>query len=326
VPDLAALSDDVQHRGFSHEALFYAGPDEFVHRTSAFIRDGLEADEPVFVVVAGAKIEQLREELGREHHRVQWADMADVGTNPARIIPAWREFADRCVAPGRPARGIGEPIYPERSPDELVECQRHESLLNLAFAGGPAWRLQCPYDVEALDASIIDEARRSHPTLVRGSEHVASDRCRSLAEVAGPFDVSMPNPPEDAVSMAFDAEGLPAVRRFVFSETRAMLRDRADDLVLAVNELATNSIRYGGGGGVVRVWRDQSVVCEIEDRGFIADPLAGRVLPGPGRESGRGLWLVNQLCDLVQVRTQVGGGTRVRVHARLPAADLSATG
>jgi prepilin-type processing-associated H-X9-DG protein len=35
-------------------------------------------------------------------------------------------------------RGAGEPIWPERRPAELVECQRHESLLNVAFADGPS--------------------------------------------------------------------------------------------------------------------------------------------------------------------------------------------
>ena len=41
---------------FSHEALFYAGAAEFVQRTAAFIREGLEADEPVLVVVNAEKI------------------------------------------------------------------------------------------------------------------------------------------------------------------------------------------------------------------------------------------------------------------------------
>jgi hypothetical protein len=65
------------------------------------------------------------------------------------------------AAGGRPVRGSGEPIWPERTAAELVECERHESLLNLAFAGAPAWWLLSPYDTEALSAAIIDEARRS---------------------------------------------------------------------------------------------------------------------------------------------------------------------
>ena len=70
--------------------------------------------------------------------------MVELGRNPACIIPAWREFL-RDAGPG-PIVGIGEPVWPGRSDAELVECSRHESLLNLAFDGGRPWRLLCPYD------------------------------------------------------------------------------------------------------------------------------------------------------------------------------------
>ena len=86
-----------------------------------------------------------------------------VGRNPARIIPAWRAFVDRQAAAGRPSRGIGELVGPERGAAELTECHRHESLLNLAFDGGTAWRLLCPYDTDALDPIVVDEALRTHP-------------------------------------------------------------------------------------------------------------------------------------------------------------------
>jgi anti-sigma regulatory factor (Ser/Thr protein kinase) len=89
---------------------------------------------------------------------------------------------------------------------------------------------------------------------------------------------------------------------------------RAEDLVLAVNELATNSIRHGGGRGVVRAWREpDAFVCEVRDEGRIDDPLAGRATPDDVRKSARGLWLVNQLCDLVQLRS-LRDGCAVRLH------------
>ena len=89
-----------------------------------------------------------------------------------------------------------------------------------------------------------------------------------------------------------------------------------EDLVLAVNEIVTNSVQYGGGGGVLHLWREPgAIVCEARDRGFIADPLAGRLPPPVDQYGGRGLWLVNQLCDLVQIRSHPGG-TAVRVRMR----------
>ena len=40
---------------------------------------------------------------------VAFADMANVGANPARIIPAWSDFVASHSGSGRPLRGIGEP-------------------------------------------------------------------------------------------------------------------------------------------------------------------------------------------------------------------------
>ena len=80
---------------FRHEALLYAGLDEFTQTTAAFVRGGLEADEPVLVVVGAEKIDLLRSELGADAARVEFADMADIGSNPARIIPAWYDFVAR---------------------------------------------------------------------------------------------------------------------------------------------------------------------------------------------------------------------------------------
>jgi anti-sigma regulatory factor (Ser/Thr protein kinase) len=89
---------------------------------------------------------------------------------------------------------------------------------------------------------------------------------------------------------------------------------RADDLALAVSEVAANSVRHGGGSGVLRIWQDgDTLVCEVRDHGHIDDPLVGRALPEPMAEGQRGLWLVNQLCDLVQLRS-LDDGVVVRLH------------
>ena len=89
---------------------------------------------------------------------------------------------------------------------------------------------------------------------------------------------------------------------------------RAADTVLAVHEVATNSQRHGGGQGTLRLWDDErALTCEVRDGGRIEDPLVGRVRPRPDASGGRGLWLANQLCDLVQIRA-VPDGTVVRLH------------
>jgi anti-sigma regulatory factor (Ser/Thr protein kinase) len=306
----------VSSTGFLHEAVFYEGERGFVDATVPFIADAVAADEPILVVVSARKIDLLRRQLDGAADRVEFADMADVGRNPARIIPAWREFVDANAGGGRRVRGIGEPAFPERTLDELDECRRHEALLNVAFDDGPPWWLVCPYDVSALPADVVELARTTHPVLRRDGEAVDSDHYHGHDLGPQALGDLLPEPPPSAVSIEIERHAIAAVRSFVAAQASAagLVGRRASDLVLAVDELATNSVRHGGGRGLLRVWRDAgAVVCEVRDDGRVPHALVGRVRPPVEQIGGRGLWLVNQLCDLVQLRS-TPEGTSVRVH------------
>src|SRR4051794_4681103 len=220
---------------FRHEALLYAGDDEFVERVGAFVREGVQQGEPSLVVVAAPKIDRLREELGADAEAAQFADMQQVGLNPARIIPAWQRFVSS-HAPDVPLRGVGEPIWAARAGDELVECQRHEALLNLAFPNAPLW-LVCPYDVEALPAEVVEEARRSHPLVAAAGGSARSDSYAAGALVG---DVLRPAPAQ-AEELQFGYGGLERLRAFVHEHAaRAGVQEsRRVELVLAANEMAS---------------------------------------------------------------------------------------
>jgi anti-sigma regulatory factor (Ser/Thr protein kinase) len=279
---------------------------------SPFIRDGVEAGEAVLVVVPRNRMLALQDDLGDVAAAVEWADMLAVGRNPARIIPAWSAFVARQQLAGRPFRGVGEPAYLGRREPEMLECDRHEALLNLAFSTGPAWKLLCPYDTSALPAAVVEAAFHTHPTMVHGVERSPSDRF----PLPGPLHHLAPPPPEGVPVFAFEAGDLRAVRRFIATQAAGsgLRQHGVDDLVLAANEIVTNSIRHGGGGGVVRLWGEPDViVCEVRDPGRVDDPLAGRVVPKAPAESGRGLWMANHLCDLVQLWSGPSG-TIVRLH------------
>jgi anti-sigma regulatory factor (Ser/Thr protein kinase) len=304
---------------FRHEALFYAGKDDFVRRTGAFLREAVEAEEPALVVVDAAKIALLREELGDAAGGVQFADMSAVGANPARIIPAWREFVTRTAPTGRRLRGIGEPISPERTAAELAECERHESLLNLAFAGSPSWWLLCPYDTEALDPAVVEEARRTHPFVRENGVGRESTDYYGLSAIGAPFAEPLPEPPSSALELAFGDGPLEALRWLVAraAADAGLDETRAADLVLAVHELATNTVRHGGGRGTLRIWHEpDALICEVSDAGRLDQPLVGRERPLAGQPGGRGLWLVNQLSDLTQIRCYEAGSV-VRLHMRI---------
>jgi anti-sigma regulatory factor (Ser/Thr protein kinase) len=302
---------------YRHEAFFYDGDDDFMDGTLGFIRDAVAEDEPILVVLAAERIAALRHELGDEVANVEFADMNTVGDNPARIIPAWQAFLGAHARSGVRVRGIGEPISAARSADELAECHRHEALLNIAFADPDFWLL-CPYDTQALDVAVIDEARRTHPFVRNGRVSATSAGFLGNTAIAEPFNEPLPEPITTPRVLAFDRANLRDVRTLVETSARVagLNGQRTADLVVSAYELSTNSVQHGGGHGTLRIWIDDGdVTCEVRDSGRITDPMLGRIRPSTEAVGGRGLWLANQLCDLVQLRS-FPGVTVTRLHMR----------
>jgi anti-sigma regulatory factor (Ser/Thr protein kinase) len=296
-----------------HEALFYGDPGEFLAGVGAFLDEGLEAGEPAMAAVPAARLELLRERYGEA---VRYVDMTRLGRNPSRIIPAVREWLEGHG--NRAARFVGEPIWPGRSAREAAEGLRHEALLNLAFAGDEL-AILCPYDASALDADVVADAELTHPLLVCRGRTSDSARYADPRVVYAAVDRGLPAPvgPVSRIDVTAD---LAAVRRFVaeHAESARLDDDRSFALLVAANEAAANTLMHGDGRGVLRAWRDgASLVLEITDRGrSIVDPLVGRRLPDPDTPHGRGLWMINQLCDLVELRPGAGG-TTLRLHMSL---------
>jgi anti-sigma regulatory factor (Ser/Thr protein kinase) len=303
---------DAYDGGFRHEAILYSGVHSLVTTLVPWMEEGLDAGDTVVAMVHGRSSEALRESLGRGARAVYFADMAELGRNPARLMSVWQRLLADIRPAGSRIRAIGEPVWPGRSPDEMEECRLHEALVNEAYADEEGFWVLCPYDIGALDPDVVGAIGGTHP-LVDGQDcgeyHGHPDPAQLL---------SSPLPP--AVE--------PVVEEHVALSTlrslRASVRDRAvaaglgphraRDLVLAVTEVCSNSIVHGGGGGVLRSWTTpMSLVHEVNDAGQIDDPFVGRRLPAHDQAAGRGLWLVNELCDLVQLRSSPEG-TIVRLH------------
>lgn len=299
---------NVQEPTFRHQVTFYEDGSGFLAATIPFLREGLEAEEPTLVALGPAKTELLRGELGADAAKLEFADIEVFGRNPARIIPAWRDFVDSRALEGASVRGLGEPLWPGRGGAEVDECERHEGLLNLAFGEGPSWSLLCAYDSAGLDDDVLDAALLSHPLL--SVDGVATANPDWDDHAPEPFAGVLPAAPFSAFELGFERDTLHALRAAVGLEAveAGLSEQRAADVVLAGDELAANSILHGGGKGRAAIWREpEALVVEVRDAGQISQPLAGRVRPAPTQENGRGLWVVNQLCDLVQIRSGPGG-------------------
>ncbi|MGW6573846.1 anti-sigma factor RsbA family regulatory protein [Streptomyces sp. NPDC054945] len=317
------LSASGASEAFVHPALFYRGQADYLAGVGGFVRTALAADEPVLVAVPGPRLDALREDLGAGTTGVTWTDMTQLGRNPGRILAALQDFADRHA--GRPARIVGEPIWPGRSRAEVREATRHEALINTAFAGRPATVL-CPYDVLGLPAAVVSDARRTHPTLLEEDKALLSLEYADASAVCADCDDPLPEPDGGTPWLSYTHGELGEVRAYVEAWSRGtdLGAARRGDLLLAVSEAAANSLAHGGGSGALRLWSTAEagagagtgagVVAEIRDGGHLADPLAGRRRPALASvDGGRGLWMIHQLCDLVEIRASDSGLT-LRLH------------
>jgi anti-sigma regulatory factor (Ser/Thr protein kinase) len=299
----------------AHTAFLYADQDEFVTGALGFVDAGLDEDEPVLVSVPGPEISLLRARLNGRAHRVTWADINLMSANPGRILSSMHDFASAHA--GRPVRCLHGLAWAARTVAEQSEAIRHEALINRAFGAAPV-RVLCTYDSTRLDPGIIRSALTTHPVLIRSGHTGPSSAYDANAVFPGEWDRPLPSAPDEAVTVAYRA-GLASLRAHAAREaaSRGLPPDRVLDLVLAVGELASNTFRHTDGPGVLAIWSaGNELVCEVRDTGHITDPLAGRRRPAADARGGHGLWVVHQVCDLVELRSGPGG-TVIRLHMRL---------
>ncbi len=298
-----------------HDALLYRDADELRAVASDFARDAAAVAEPVLALLSPASLTVLRDVLDGSGADVEVLDASEAGRNPSRLIPtvsAWLE--DRQAGAEARARVISESIWPDRDDVETAECLRHEALVNHALAD-EAVSLLCPFDVAHLGGEVIVGVELTHPRLIDEAGVRDSERYGDPLQVARGDLWPQRAPAEPICSLDFDGD-LWALRHSLAE--LEMLRElspvRREDLIFAVNEAASNAVRHGDGTCQARVWRDGGrIVSEVVTASVIEDPLAGRRRPHPDAIGGRGLWLINELCDLVEVRSGSEGAS-VRMH------------
>ncbi|WP_181783738.1 ATP-binding protein [Pseudonocardia pini] len=192
-----------------------------------------------------------------------------------------------------------------------------DAALNVALGDLPV-DLVCLFPGFPLHLEVLDGARVNHPyELVDGVLH-ENPQHRCPREVLRDRDPSAPlvlGPPD--LTHRYNSWQLHEVRGMVARLAPALGFDpvRSEDLVLAVNEVATNAVEHGSPQAEIQLWATSGgLVCEVHDVGHLTEPLPGMVAPHPADPRGRGVWIARQLCDLLHV-WQDGAGTHVRLHA-----------
>jgi anti-sigma regulatory factor (Ser/Thr protein kinase) len=294
--------------GIRHVAWLYRTPDEYLAGIRDFAAAGEAVGEPVLIAVPAGRLSPGWDP--GEKAGARSLDTADLGRNPARLMPLVRAFA--AEHEGRDVRVLCELAWAGRSAPELGEIARFEMMANLAFAAMPVTML-CPYDVTGLPGAAITAACGSHPWLRQnGSERDNGDYRAAANGHARPQPLHVP----PGVSVLSYQHDLRPVRALVASEAaRAGLSgSRRTDLVIAASEVAANTLKHTNRSGLVRIWvTADEILCQFDDSGHISDPLAGYGRPAHDEPGGQGLWLVNQVCDLAEMRTSTFG-TTIRLH------------
>jgi hypothetical protein len=311
---IITLAPARSQQGYRHEAFLWHDASDFTAGIVPFIRDGLEAREPVMVAVGALHTKWLRDALDGQAD-VEFVDMEELGRNPAQIIPAWQQFLNTGSGRFRPVRGVGEPIWPGRRPEELVECQLHEAMLNIAIDPDTPFWLICPYDAVTLSRAVVEEAHRSHPVIVDAGSYCGSAHYTGRAHVDEMFKTELSELVGQPIATVFTAYNVSRLYTYIKLELyiAGLPAGAAGDIAATTQQLALNSLQRGAAEVTVQIWsQPNALICEVVDDTVIHDLLLGRRVPVDDEHDG--LWHANQLCDLVQMRSS-SAGTTVRLHA-----------
>ncbi len=305
-------------RRLKHIGLFYEDPDDLLRCSREFIREGQERNEPILVAQPPAQLHRLASSLGGAEKGVALVDMSVAGRNPGRILPwVMHDFVMR--HPGQTVRIIGEPVWPGRSATAYPACVQHEALVNVVL-GNLDLTMLCPYDASSLPPEALDDASRTHPLVAYGTGPVAPCEEFNHARLARLLNQPLERPPDGALEQIFGWSDLSWLRQLVGTQAHraGLTAAQVAGLQLAVTEAATNAVRHGGGAGTLRMWLDNGhLVLDVNSAKAFPDLSAGRLRPAPDSPGGRGLALINHVCDLVRWSYQPGQGTSVRMWMRV---------
>lgn len=299
-----------------HAGLLYHTTDEFLASALPYVREGVERGESVLAVMTQEHIANLRRALGPERaSKVTFVDSIDWYDVQMQALSRLSQFLAAQPSNTR-IRILGEPLINCCSRENAKRWLTMENATNAAWRNAPISML-CTHDMTET-GSWERALECAHPVLLVDGKPTPNP------DFVGPDEYyerqfSHPEVPKTGVhEFPFNIHTLPAVRHHLeaYAIASGMVDDAVFALVMSVTEACSNALEHGGGRGVVRMWRcNNEVVCDVVSFGeAIEQPLAqGFIAPNVVQERGRGIYLMRQLCDWVDIFTP-GKGAVVRLY------------
>jgi anti-sigma regulatory factor (Ser/Thr protein kinase) len=300
---------------FRHRAICYASPERLVDLLVTVAQSAFARGEPVWAVLDRPTAAAMLDRLGPAGAGVMIVEPAD--------LHGWsgQSTAARCASMLRERTADGQPLIVVIQHTAAFDGPKGaywgelDAAFNIALPGLPITMI-CAFPEQAR-AGVLDGMYRTHPELV--VERVignpryrhAPPPDRTTAAAAPPL-----GPATGALAFGAGSAGLAELRSQTgrYASVAGLDRQLAEDLVLAVDELASNSIEHGAGHGTATFWVwPGRVIAEVHDAGKLTVALPGLRPPDPEQPRGRGVWLSRQLCTTVHLWS-AADGTRARVE------------
>lgn len=301
-----------------HAVAFHGSDADLLLQLVPLVTAGLERGEPVAVALQPSTEEALHVALNGAAGLIVLSqpEGPDAGSGQTVAARRARELRELTLSTGGPVTVLTEHTSRLDGVDGSFWTEL-DAALNVALEELPV-RLTCFFPELPLHLEILQGARHNHPLLLSDGRvrQNPDHRCPRDVLIARPAPAPVLLGPPD-VRVRFTAWQLHEVR---WAAEQALLSsgcgsERAEDIVLAINEVATNAVEHGANEAELCLWLSgNGLVCEVHDTGTLRDPLPGLQPPHPSHPRGHGLWIARQLCDSLHVWAD-GFGTHVRMRA-----------
>jgi anti-sigma regulatory factor (Ser/Thr protein kinase) len=312
---------------FVHVAALYASDEQLRDLLLPYLDQGLLRHEAILAVISEDARRVLCDALGDAADRVQWGCPGVSYDRLGQVLEGFADYLARQHRAGVGTRVIGE-FDADSNPDRVSQYLRYESMANEVYApyGYP---VVCLWDQRRYSPEVLAHVRAVHPQLLDTSGPIANSEYCLPIDYLTRDQRSPPAAPVDLDLLVHldSADDLGELRRRLRSwgASCGMGGPDTDDIVIAVDEIATNALEHGKPPACVRGWTTpDALFVQVDDQGRASIPATtGYQRPSTDARRGRGIWIARHLADVMTTHTGPTGTTVAMRFVRSAALPVS---